>query len=396
MTRQEFIKACSLLGLGTAILPSSLTSCETGDDGPIDVQFKGKVLVIGAGSAGLMAAYTLQRYGIDFEVLEASAVYGGRVKKTVDFADFPIDLGAEWVHETPSVFSRLIDDETVDGNIDLIPYSPETFYSWTNGRLDRRNWQGPFYGEHKFTNSTWHDFFETYILPSIENKIRYNEPVVEIDYSGDQVVARIEGGGSYTADKLLVTVPTTILKSGSITFTPALPTEKQDALENMYVPEGIKIFLEFSEKFYPDIVTVSDGTGAPSDEKIFYDAAFKKESEKNVFALFNVGPSAALYTNESDDEILKIVLGELDAMFDGKATKYYQKHIIQNWSAEPYIRGSYTYFHDTETTSVEAMTKPLDDKVYFAGEALHEYAGATVHGAGLSGKTTIETLLQSQ
>lgn len=395
MTRQEFLKACSLLGLGTAILPSALTSCETVDDGPIDVQFKGKVLVIGAGSAGLMAAYTLQRYGIDFEVLEASAVYGGRVKKTSDFADFPIDLGAEWVHDTPSVFSRLIDDETVDGSIDLVSYNPETFYAWTNGRLDRRNWQSPFYGEHKFSNSTWYDFFATYIVPSITEKIRYNQPVTEIDYSGDQVVVLTEGGISYSADKLLVTVPTTILKSDSITFTPTLPTEKQEALKTMYVPEGIKVFMEFSERFYPDIVTVADGAGAASDQKIFYDAAFKKDSEKNILALFNVGPSAALYTNESDDEILKIILGELDAMFDGKATKYYLKHVIQNWSAEPYIKGSYTHFHESENNSVEIMKKPMDNKVYFAGEALHEYAGATVQGAGLSAKTTIEDILQT-
>ena len=53
---------------------------------------------MGAGAAGITAGHALSEKGIDFEILEASSVHGGRVKKTAGFADFPIDLGAEWVH----------------------------------------------------------------------------------------------------------------------------------------------------------------------------------------------------------------------------------------------------------------------------------------------------------
>ena len=57
-----------------------------------------KILIVGAGAAGITAGHALSEKGIDFEILEASSVHGGRVKKNADFADFPIDLGAEWVH----------------------------------------------------------------------------------------------------------------------------------------------------------------------------------------------------------------------------------------------------------------------------------------------------------
>jgi protoporphyrinogen oxidase len=53
-----------------------------------------KILIVGAGAAGITAGHALSEKGIDFEILEASSVHGGRVKKDADFADFPIDLGA--------------------------------------------------------------------------------------------------------------------------------------------------------------------------------------------------------------------------------------------------------------------------------------------------------------
>lgn len=53
------------------------------------VNFSGKVLIIGAGSAGMMAAYTFQQYGIDFALIEAGPTFGGRVKKNNDIHGFP-------------------------------------------------------------------------------------------------------------------------------------------------------------------------------------------------------------------------------------------------------------------------------------------------------------------
>lgn len=392
MTRQEFLKACGLLGIGLSTAPSLLTSCAKEVLPPVN--FTGKVLIIGAGSAGLIAGYHLNKLGINFEILEASSTYGGRVKKTKNFADFPIDLGAEWVHDTPNVFFELMGDTSIDGSIDLIPYNPETIYQWNKGTLSKQNWESPFYGEHKFSNTTWHDFFEDYIVPQIEDRINYDSPVVEIDYRDNLIQVRRENDEVFTADKVLVTVPTTILKSEMINFIPALPQEKITALDRMYMPDGIKVFIEFSERFYPDMVTTTEGTD-PSDEKLFYDAGFKKDTDKNIFALFNVGPSAGKYTElENDQAIIDAVLKELDEMFEGKATQFYKKHIIQNWSKEPFIQGSYTYSTSDQTANMDQVSAAIDQKIYFAGEALSEYASATVHGAGLSGSSVANTMIR--
>ena len=57
-----------------------------------------KVLVIGAGIAGLSAAYYLKRAGVDATILEARDRVGGRVWTDREFADIPVEFGAELIH----------------------------------------------------------------------------------------------------------------------------------------------------------------------------------------------------------------------------------------------------------------------------------------------------------
>jgi monoamine oxidase len=79
--------------------------------------------------------------------------------------------------------------------------------------------------------------------------------------------------------------------------------------------------------------------------------------------------------------ILKF-LAELDVIFEGKATTHYKKHIIQNWSNEPYIQGAYSYsFDGNKKAIVKNIAHPLMNKVYFAGEALSLDNQAMAHGA---------------
>ncbi|MYC55468.1 MAG: FAD-dependent oxidoreductase [Chloroflexi bacterium] len=56
------------------------------------------VIVIGAGIAGLSAAHHLKQAGIDATVLEARDRIGGRVWTNRDFADIPVEFGAELIH----------------------------------------------------------------------------------------------------------------------------------------------------------------------------------------------------------------------------------------------------------------------------------------------------------
>jgi polyamine oxidase len=56
-----------------------------------------RVVVVGAGIAGLAAASRLRQAGIDAVVLEARDRIGGRLH-TVDLAGTPVDMGGSWIH----------------------------------------------------------------------------------------------------------------------------------------------------------------------------------------------------------------------------------------------------------------------------------------------------------
>ena len=57
-----------------------------------------RVVVVGAGISGLVAARALRLAGVDVVVVEARHRIGGRTH-TVDVAGTPVDLGAAWVHD---------------------------------------------------------------------------------------------------------------------------------------------------------------------------------------------------------------------------------------------------------------------------------------------------------
>ncbi len=74
-----------------------------------------RVIVIGAGSAGLTAANHLHRSGVDVRVLEAGSNWGGRMRRLKGFASFPLDLGAEWIHDDPEILGQIIGRGATDG-----------------------------------------------------------------------------------------------------------------------------------------------------------------------------------------------------------------------------------------------------------------------------------------
>ncbi len=355
-----------------------------------------KILIIGAGAAGITAGHALLEKGIDFEILEASSVHGGRVKKTADFADFPIDLGAEWVHRAIRAKSPATDSLLKGQNpeFNIFNYRPRTIMQYKNAKLRSKGWMRLLLmavNDAKFTNSTWFDFIDGLVTPEMKKKIHYSDPVTKVDYSGNGVVVTADSKKQFKADKVLITVPIKMLQDEYIDFTPALPNWKKEAINKEQVGDGLKVFIEFSEKFYPDLLEIGKALGNPFEsDSAYYDAALGKNSSKNILALFAHGAKATKYTSQKTDKaLIAFILKELDEIFDGRATKHYKKHIIQNWNKEPFIRGSYSM----RKSSVKELFAPLNNKVYFAGEAVNP-RGKTiaVHGACESAYLALEQM----
>ena len=386
MNRREFIKMCGVLGLSLP-LSGVMVACDGAQTQTGDV---GKIIIVGAGAAGLAAGYLLQQQGIAFQILEASSTYGGRMKRTTEFANFPIPLGAEWIHVPPDILEEIVNDESVQVDIETTLYDPDVDYGLYEGERITLE-EADFTEDSKFINATWFDFFEQYIVPSVEERITYNAVVEAIDYSAETIQVETQDE-TYSADRVIVTVPVKMLQNGAITFSPELPSDKQDAINSANVWDGCKAFIEFSEKFYPALVAF-EITPATAGQKLYYDASYGQDTTQHILGLFAVGTGTRPYVELSYNELIEYMLNELDELFDGQASPNYVKHIFQNWNAEPYANGAYV-IDDENWEVVRKLGESVDDRLFFAGDAYTDGEDwSSVHTAARSARRAVDEIL---
>ena len=104
------------------------------------------------------------------------------MKRTSQFADFPIPTGAEWLHAKKSILDEIVNDPKVRIDVATKPYDYDVDYALVDGKKRSLKELG-FSIDQKFIGSTWFDFFERYVVPGIEGKIRFNEVVQTVDYT---------------------------------------------------------------------------------------------------------------------------------------------------------------------------------------------------------------------
>jgi polyamine oxidase len=315
-------------------------------------------------------------------------------------------LGAEWIHHLPTVLNRLkgksgdqVDEETVPYNTfykfdkDFGSSSYGKIFSWLNSSVMRLLFffRFKFFPEFKFKNSTWYSFIDKNFAEEVKDKIEFNSPVTQIDYSKDKVDVVTKSGQIYKADKVLVTASIGVLKSEYINFIPDLGKEKQDAIESLTFMPGFKLVMKFSEKFYSDIIMCKAQTG----EKGYYDMAFKKDSKNQILGLLVQGSGVEdFYCLESEEQIVLKALEELDKIYEGKASKTYTgEYIFEDWGRHEFTLGTWIESFQINQSIIQKLNEPLNGKIFFAGELydLHHQLG--VPGAIVSGYHSIDKLL---
>jgi monoamine oxidase len=127
ITRRQFLQSAAVVSAGLSLpLPSSLLSLRNQATAP-------RVVIVGAGTAGLTAAYRLQGGGIASRVIEASDRVGGRMYTLRDA--FPggqlVELGGELIDSDHESLMGLVDElgltltdlQVADGDLET-----ETFF----------------------------------------------------------------------------------------------------------------------------------------------------------------------------------------------------------------------------------------------------------------------------
>ena len=378
---------CGILGLSLP-LSGAMVACDEADTETGD---SGNIIIIGAGAGGLTAGYLLQQQGIEFQILEASSVYGGRMKRTTKFANFPIPLGAEWIHVEPDILQEIVNDDSVDVDVETTMYDPSVDYALYEGERYTMREIG-FHADSKFINATWFDFFEQYIVPSVADRITYNAVVERVDYSAETIQVATQDA-VFSAERVIITAPVKMLQNGAITFTPTLPDAKQNAINSVTVWDGCKAFIEFTKKFWPAAVAF-EIIPETAGQKLYYDASYGQETTQQILGLFAVGTGTIPYVELNDDELIAYMLNELDELFDGQASPNYVKHIFQNWNAEPYANGAYIVDHEN-WQRVRTLGKSVDDRLFFAGTAYTDGEDwSSVHTAARSASRAVEEILR--
>ncbi len=392
-SRRDFLRSTAALG---AIL--ALPGCGLfGDDAEAGLEgsFDGKVLIVGAGAAGMTAAHLLTRRGVEVEILEAKSVPGGRIAHDTDFVDFPISLGGEWIHVDAEVLGDIADDPEIAATTALSAYaSTDTWVWFENGEVQRDIAGDDVDTDLKFVGSSWLGFFEANVLPGIADRITYDTVVRSVSDTGDGVEVVDAAGVSHTADHVIVTIPMFLLRDSAIEFDPPLPDRHLDALAEADIWGGMKVFLEFSEPFFPTFFEPEDASSR-AGQRLYYDAAYGQDSAHHVLGLFSVGDQAEPYqVLDEGDELRDHILAELDAVFDGAASRTYLRHIAKNWSADEFAGAAYLA-DEASSTVAPTLAGPVSDRIDLAGCSYVRGGDdwSSVHTAAKAARDVVERIL---
>jgi len=216
--------------------------------------------------------------------------------------------------------------------------------------------------------------------------ILLNQIVTEIQYTDEGVKITTKENQEYEARYVIVTLPLGVLKAGTVEFNPELPEEKQAAIKRMGMGLMNKAYLLFEEPFWDqekEWLIFFPPKDAP--EESFEALNYYTKTEQPILLFFSEGPFAKELEKESDEEIIDRVMQTLKTVY-GEDIPYPSSHIITRWGSDPFAQGSYSFASVTgEVDDYQILAKPIQNTVFFAGEATSTTDPSMVQGAYLSG-----------
>ena len=419
-----------------------------------------QVLIIGAGASGLMAANILAENNFKVTVVEARDRTGGRIHTIHSLFSLPIEAGAEFMHGKQAITSSLLEKFGIATSVLSGNWYQVRNGQRQEGDFFDKDWErltkalkklkkdtdiGSFLETH-FNKPADRElvekvrgFVEGYdaadmdrasaialrdewsgndeehqyhieggygrLIQSLEDRLTtlggsvlLSTTVKEIQWKKGQSTVITTTGSSFTAPKIIVTVPLGVLQHGGITFTPALP-EYFEAFSVMGFGGVIKFFAEFEDAFWTDRVhrTLPDLAFVISDGEI--PTWWTHRPHRNpVLTGWLGGPSTQ--SVECDPALLRDkAVRSLAYIFQCKAEELesgIKRWHIENWVKDPLARGAYAYPTIDTESALDVVTRPVDGTIYFAGEGMYRGSAiGTVEAALVSGKDVAEQMIGS-
>jgi polyamine oxidase len=214
--------------------------------------------------------------------------------------------------------------------------------------------------------------------------VRTGEVVTDIQYDADGVSVT-STSGTLQGTHVIVTVPLGVLQAEAISFEPALPSAKTEAIGRLGMGAYEKVILTFDEAFwlekgesifhlplnrspYPHFVDLSVETGVPQ------------------LAMLVSGEPARFVTNSGEQAVLTEAMGILRALFDEVTVPDPVAWTVTDWTHDPFALGAASYVPVGATgADMTTIAEPVGERLFFAGEHTLPSFYGTAHGAMLSG-----------
>lgn len=202
-----------------------------------------------------------------------------------------------------------------------------------------------------------------------------------IDWSGAGVAVETPKG-TVSARRALLTVSTGMMASGELAFAPGLPDWKLEAIAGLPMGTENKMGIAFDKDvFGPDgrghhTVWSDDGPSAKVDVN---GMGF------NSVSVFTGGRHAVWLEKQGPQACRDFAVDRIAEVFGNDIRKHVARAITTAWSSEPWTRGSWACALPGQAHQREHLARPIDDRLFFAGEATQVGGQGTCDGAYRSG-----------
>jgi len=401
------------------------------------------VIVVGAGAAGVAAARALGVGKLSVLLLEARNRIGGRAW-TVRHDGLPLDLGCGWLHSAEENEWAAVAEE-LGFALDRTPppwgrrahqlnfsTADQAAFAAAWNRFDERvaaaakeradgaaaeclapgcRWNALLNAMSSYINGveldrlSVHDFLRyhnTGVNWRVEKgygalieaaaaglDVARDCPATLIDHAGTRV--RVETPrGAIAARAVIVAVPSSIIASEALRFVPALP-DKVEAAAALPLGLADKVFLRVDRpedlpvqtRVFGAIDRTATGSyhlrpfGAPMIEG-YFGGAFARELEQ-----------------AGDRAFADFAIDQLVAHFGGDFRRRLTPLAVSAWGCDPFALGSYSYARIGHSDARPALAAPVDDRLFFAGEACSINDYSTAHGAYRTGVAAAQAVIQA-
>lgn len=226
-----------------------------------------------------------------------------------------------------------------------------------------------------------------------ELDIRLDTSVIKIEWNASGASVTTGIGETLTADKVIVTLPLGVLKAGVVEFSPALPAGKQDAIRRLGAGHVDKLILKFDTVFWDEEMVSVDTT---LDTQIWWRPGYGRDDELPILTALIGGRMAERFETMSEAEVIAAGLRDLEQMFE---VENLADHLVEGkfiaWGSDPYARMGYSYLPVGGDGLNDTLAEPIDDVLFFAGEATNADQFATVHGAFESGFRAADEVMEA-